>query len=230
MPNSFYEFLGRSPSTIKGVTVGLLGMIVVSLVYSLHASGMTHPSDSEGYITALMPVSPLIPLFTATLAPIAPQPPCSISAGTLRVSNQTYHPIRVALLPQQQPVRSLNSALESASPTGLTPQVSETFEDSEGSEGTTSTCIPTSSYTPTSSYYGAPLHWDFVPREGYSSGLVLALPDRQVQVQPGDIITAFAQDGSRRYWGPYVVGVTDYPVWNVEAQEWSLVLQAPFLF
>jgi hypothetical protein len=36
---------------------------------------------------------------------------------------------------------------------------------------------------------------------------------------------AFAQDGSRRYWGPYVVGETSSPEWNPQTQEWQLVLQ-----
>jgi hypothetical protein len=44
-------------------------------------------------------------------------------------------------------------------------------------------------------------------------------------LQAGDVLVAFAQDGSRRYWGPYVVGKTTLPTWNTEQKEWSLVLQ-----
>ncbi len=74
--------------------------------------------------------------------------------------------------------------------------------------------------------YLDPIHWDFAPQEGSTKGLLLALPEGEadLRVQPGDVITAFAQDGSRRYWGPYVVGETVAPVWNATSQEWELVL------
>jgi hypothetical protein len=70
-----------------------------------------------------------------------------------------------------------------------------------------------------------PVHWDFAPWEGQVRGLLLALPDRQVQLQQGDVLMAFAQDGSRRYWGPFVVGETKLPVWNQEVQEWEMLLE-----
>lgn len=73
--------------------------------------------------------------------------------------------------------------------------------------------------------YDIPAHWDFAPQEGGMRGLVVSLPDRSIKVRPGDILVAFAQDGSRRYWGPYVIGETDGPTWNVKLGEWELILQ-----
>ncbi len=76
-----------------------------------------------------------------------------------------------------------------------------------------------------SSAYGEPAHWDFAPFEGGSKGLILSLPQADLKLKPGDILVAFAQDGSRHYWGPYVVGQTRVPVWNPRAKEWQLVVQ-----
>ncbi|GAB4460523.1 MAG: hypothetical protein OHK0037_07930 [Elainellaceae cyanobacterium] len=114
-------------------------------------------------------------------APDSPQP-ATVQAGSLRVSNQTDHPVRVALL-------------------------SRSSENSRSGGS------------------GEPVHWDFAPQEGSTKGLLLALPEGEadLQVRTGDVITAFAQDGSRRYWGPYVVGETVYPTWNAASSEWELV-------
>jgi hypothetical protein len=73
--------------------------------------------------------------------------------------------------------------------------------------------------------YEPPAHWDFAPGEGQAKGLVLSLPSRSLQLKPGDILVAFAQDGSRRYWGPYVVGETSSPSWSPDASEWQLALE-----
>ncbi len=69
-----------------------------------------------------------------------------------------------------------------------------------------------------------PVHWDFVPQEGSSKGLILSLPTASLQLQKGDVVVAFAQDGSRRYWGPYVVGETSMPQWDADRSEWRLVV------
>ncbi|RUR88647.1 hypothetical protein DSM107007_07150 [Nostoc sp. PCC 7120 = FACHB-418] len=71
---------------------------------------------------------------------------------------------------------------------------------------------------------GVPAHWDFDPQEGSERGLILSLPNGSMKLEKGDILVAFAQDGSRRYWGPYVVGETPQPSWNPQSQEWVLVL------
>ncbi|MGB3534534.1 MAG: hypothetical protein WBA13_13595 [Microcoleaceae cyanobacterium] len=68
-------------------------------------------------------------------------------------------------------------------------------------------------------------HWDFAPQEGSQTGLLLSLPEKSLDLQPGDILVGFAQDGSRRYWGPYIVGETDLPLWVPEGKEWQLILQ-----
>lgn len=104
-------------------------------------------------------------------------------AGALRISNQTDHPLRVALLAS----------------------------------------APTSSAS--SPKYGEPVHWDFAPGEGGSQGLIVSLPEGNLKLKKGDILVAFAQDGSRRYWGPFVVGETDTPVLNRKTSEWQLILQ-----
>ena len=70
-----------------------------------------------------------------------------------------------------------------------------------------------------------PAHWDFAPEEGSEKGLVLSLPQGNLRLDKGDVLVAFAQDGSRRYWGPYIIGETSSPQWNPQTQEWQLVLQ-----
>ncbi|MBD2487870.1 hypothetical protein [Aulosira sp. FACHB-615] len=103
--------------------------------------------------------------------------------GTLRMSNQTDQPVRLALLARQLKGKS-----------------------------------------PTTSQTDIPAHWDFAPQEGSSKGLLLSLPNGNLKLEKGDILVAFAQDGSRRYWGPYVVGESSLPTWNAETKEWLLVL------
>ncbi len=73
--------------------------------------------------------------------------------------------------------------------------------------------------------YGEPTHWDFSPMEGGAQGLMLSLPLGGLKLKKGDVLVAFAQDGSRLYWGPYVVGETAAPSWNAKIAEWQLVLQ-----
>jgi hypothetical protein len=70
-----------------------------------------------------------------------------------------------------------------------------------------------------------PLNWDFAPGEGGREGLLLSLPNSKVRVDRGDVIVAFATDGSRAYWGPNVVGETEAPFWDGKRREWSMVLQ-----
>lgn len=107
------------------------------------------------------------------------------SQGTLRMSNQTDQPVRLALL-------SRKSAIKGAS--------ARTTHDE------------------------VPAHWDFAPGEGSEQGLILSLPESNLKLEKGDILVAFAQDGSRHYWGPYVVGETSVPKWNSQKQEWQLIL------
>lgn len=105
--------------------------------------------------------------------------------GTLRMSNQTNQPVRLALLARQSVVKGSGSKQMN---------------------------------------YDVPAHWDFAPQEGSDKGLILSLPQNNLKVEKGDILVAFAQDGSRRYWGPYVVGETQLPKWNSQSKEWQLVV------
>lgn len=116
-------------------------------------------------------VSPISTLSTST--------PPKTSQGTFRVSNQSEHPVRVALLSR--------SSRQSAEP----------------------------------------VHWDFAPEEGSHGGLMLSLPEGDLTLKSGDVLVVFAQDGSRYYWGPYVVGETSFPTWNPKGKEWHLVVK-PF--
>ncbi|NUN65363.1 hypothetical protein HCU40_11500 [Pseudanabaena biceps] len=70
-----------------------------------------------------------------------------------------------------------------------------------------------------------PLNWDFAPNEGGKEGLLLSLPNYKIAIGKGDVIFAFATDGSRTYWGPNIVGETDAPFWDSKNKEWSMVLQ-----
>jgi hypothetical protein len=72
--------------------------------------------------------------------------------------------------------------------------------------------------------YQEPVHWDFAPGEGEREGLLLSLPEGALLLQPGDILVAFSVDGSRRYWGPFVVGTTSKPTRAGEGGEWQLIL------
>ena len=78
---------------------------------------------------------------------------------------------------------------------------------------------------PKSPHFEQPVHWDFAPEEGGTKGLILSLPSGGLRLRSGDVLVAFAQDGSRRYWGPYVVGKTELPSWSSEQNEWLLPLQ-----
>lgn len=120
--------------------------------------------------------------------------------GPLRVANQTEHPLRIAFLAQgEAPETPLTSPEDAAVEAGISPDLSETA--------------------------GEPFHWDFAPAEGGRNGLLLALPEGDLALKDGDVIVAFAQDGSQRYWGPYVVGETSLPFWNGDRSEWQLLVQ-----
>ncbi|GAB4211478.1 MAG: hypothetical protein OHK0012_03990 [Synechococcales cyanobacterium] len=70
-----------------------------------------------------------------------------------------------------------------------------------------------------------PAHWDFAPGEGGSEGLLLSLGEEPLILRPGDVVVSFALDGSRRYWGPNVVGESVAPFWDPVRRIWSMVLQ-----
>jgi hypothetical protein len=73
-------------------------------------------------------------------------------------------------------------------------------------------------------FYRAPVHWDFEPNEGSKAGLLLSLPEGNFTLKAGDVLVAFALDGSRHYWGPYIVGKTT-GLSRSAASEWQLVIK-----
>ncbi|NJL21404.1 MAG: hypothetical protein HC895_12175 [Leptolyngbyaceae cyanobacterium SM1_3_5] len=131
------------------------------------------PSPTPAIETPIAPPSPSLPEGGEAASPANR----SDRVGSLRVSNRTTQPLRVALLP---------------------------------SDGT---------------QFREPVQWDFAPEEGSDRGLKLSLPEGDLQVRDGDVLVAFAQDGSRRYWGPYVLGRTKLPSWVSASREWQIVLQ-----
>jgi hypothetical protein len=136
-------------------------------------------SKVETLTPGLPSVSPDLP--TPVASPSTSPDPVALAAGqgTLRVSNRTDRPVRVALLTRQAKPKT----------------------------------------------NGQPAHWDFAPMEGSRQGLLLSLPQGNLKLSKGDILVAFAQDGSRQYWGPYVLGETPMPIWSGQQGEWQLVLQ-----
>lgn len=187
------------PAVIAAAVLGVVGLVLGWLRFEVTIEPITSdpalipakavPSQ-QTQLTDSVAVSSVEPIPKAKpsaakqeLAQSSPQSPAI--PGSLRISNQTEQPLRVALLARS---------------------------------GENSTAANKSDY-------GEPVHWDFAPGEGSSQGLVLSLPEGNLKLSKGDILVVFAQDGSRRYWGPYVVGATDAPIWNQKTSEWQLILR-----
>jgi hypothetical protein len=185
-------------------TLGFLGLLVAYLGISVSFDSTnpgtssplssepskletSHIADETGTTVSMLVNPPTHPADKTT--PILANRQKSASTtkyqGTLRISNQTDQPVRLALLARQSV--------------------------GKGSAGEKTN-------------HDIPAHWDFAPQEGSNKGLMLSLPNGNLKLEKGDILVAFAQDGSRRYWGPYVVGETPLPTWNSQNQEWILVL------
>jgi hypothetical protein len=78
--------------------------------------------------------------------------------------------------------------------------------------------------SPSSDIHRDPIHWDFAPQEGSQDGLLLSLPEGSLKLSAGDVVVAFALDGSQRYWGPYIVGTSAQPTQIKPDAEWQLTL------
>ncbi|MEG5140441.1 MULTISPECIES: hypothetical protein [unclassified Microcoleus] len=180
---------------LVGVAIVLITGMFLGRFEITISNGSNRPIELPSAATALPPTPPVSRVETASLdtasqpKPELPPEPVEESnssipvngkaIGSLRVSNRSDRPVRVALLSKRQAEKS----------------------------------------------YGKPAHWDFAPGEGGGKGLMLSLPEGKLQVKQGDILVVFAQDGSRRYWGPYVAGETASPAWNATVGEWQLILQ-----
>ncbi|MBD3884158.1 hypothetical protein IFO70_20635 [Phormidium tenue FACHB-886] len=190
---------------IYPAVIGVLGLcLLASLlsrfevqIFTESAPLIDRPSSDADRATDRNSPAPPAPVAPAPVASSTPTPlatPAAVPAGTagsLRVSNQTIYPVRVALLPLS------NSTAPKAAPEQANSQKID----------------------------AQPVHWDFAPNEGSTKGLKLSLPEDDLQIEAGDVLVAFAQDGSRRYWGPFIAGKTALPLWNAATQEWQLNLQ-----
>ncbi|MCX5962079.1 MAG: hypothetical protein NT070_02745 [Cyanobacteria bacterium] len=134
----------------------------------------------------------------AAIATAAIEPERPSPSGMLRVSNRSEHPIRLAL-------RLKVAKLQNSK-----------YSDKYGNKYGETLAQPS---------YETPAHWDFFAGEGSDRGLLVGLPNRSLNLTKGDIVVAFAQDGSQRYWGPFIVGEVSGPTWNETTQEWKLILE-----
>ncbi|MDZ8187051.1 MAG: hypothetical protein RMX96_19665 [Nostoc sp. ChiSLP02] len=208
MKTSVYRNLGVTACCL-GLLVALVGCLGVSVSFepaNPDTSSEPLSNNSEWNIASSTPMSARNSISTSNLSPVATNQSDRVEntnqdktypvlanrdrsttkvkeQGTLRMSNHTNQPVRLALL-----ARSV----------------------AKGSSGKTK--------------YDLPAHWDFAPQEGSEKGLVLSLPQNNLKIEKGDILVAFAQDGSRRYWGPYVVGETQQPKWDPQSKEWQLIV------
>lgn len=175
-----------------GLSIALMAAVISRRVEITISNSSSLPNNLPRTATVFPPATTATPnrVIPAkpkpTSIPVEPEEPKNASSipanveatGTLRVSNRSEHPVRVALLAKGETEKS----------------------------------------------YSKPAHWDFAPGEGGGKGLMLSLPQTKLKVKQGDILVVFAQDGSRRYWGPYVAGKTASPAWNTKTGEWQLVL------
>jgi hypothetical protein len=180
-----FKHLLRRSSAQATLAIALLCLLAVGIFIGMRhlvIAVRTPTSSPSPIVPPLFPLLPPVPSIevqqvqpgqTGTTAFVESQ------AGTLRVSNQSSHPVRVVLR----------------------------------------------RYTGDSDVPQEPIHWDFAPQEGRVRGMILSLPKEDLRLRPGDILVVFAQDGSRLYWGPYVVGETENPLWNQQEREWMLPIQ-----
>ncbi len=163
---------------------------------SIGTASSSGRSLSESGITSQSGTLPPREKWLSLALPTVPPPADAIAP--LRVSNQTDHPVRVAVLAKRSAMAASTAPSTASNPAASNRTASLTTE---------------------------PFHWDFAPTEGSIKGLVLSLPEGDLSLQAGDVVVAFAQDGSQQYWGPYVIGETKLPVWNSKTAEWVLIVK-----
>lgn len=152
---------------------------------------------------------------------LLPQPPSSDAA----VSSSAEQIAQAKPLPSVKQETPAGSSPQSSDATAISGALRVRNQTEQPLRVALLTQSATNSSATSKPKYGEPVHWDFAPGEGSSQGLILSLPEGNLKLHKGDVIVAFAQDGSRRYWGPYVVGETDAPLLNRKTSEWQLILQ-----
>ena len=133
-------------------------------------------------------------------------------------------PIPTPSLPARDPVPSVESTM--IPPKRSPPPISKS--QAEGSfrvSNLTEHPVRVALLSRSSLVMAESVHWDFAPEEGSTDGLILSLPDQDLILKSGDILIVFAPDGSRYYWGPYIVGETSLPAWNPQNKEWQLMIK-----
>lgn len=200
------------PSIVSLIVAALVGggaaFVLTQLQFRLWIES---PSDTEPPILSTRPTTaPATPTTSPTTSPspraVAPSPPSPVQAlkNGLRVSNQSDYALRVVLL-SQSPAMSNEAQTNGAQTNGAQTNGAQTNSALKRDR--------------------KPAHWDFAPSEGSQEGLLLSLPSGKLTLERGDILVAFALDGSRRYWGPYVVGETTVPVQSPATDEWQMILR-----
>lgn len=185
------------PAVIIVSLLGLVGLVLLGLQFTVSIEPIEPDSSLPETVPPFQARSPADKLFSTPL----PKPTQQLKQNTPQVSN-----------PQQAIVAKGLGALRMSNQTDQPVRVALLTRAAPSSaDGKPN--------------YGEPAHWDFAPGEGSRQGLILSLPDGNLKLKNGDILVAFAQDGSRRYWGPYVVGEMSTPIWNSKTSEWQLILK-----
>ncbi|MEA5624140.1 hypothetical protein [Nostoc sp. UHCC 0251] len=208
MKSSVYRNVGITASCL-GLLVALVGYFGLSVSFE-----STNPDTSSQLPTETTQ-------WETSSTPVSPEKGISASLSTpgTNPTNQVEHSIKentYPVLAERDKSASIANAQgtlrmsnQTNQPVRLTLLARQSVAKSSGTKHTN---------------YDMPAHWDFAPQEGSEKGLILSLPQNNLKLEKGDILVAFAQDGSRRYWGPYVVGETQLPKWNSQNREWQLVL------
>jgi len=191
-------------------------IVIVSVVVLCLGSAWLFSRVSSGI---QQPPTELEPLSTPEAAPKPPTATQTVAPSPVPKPRSTApaNDNQALAKPDLAAISARQGALRVSNPTDYPIRVALLPKVAKAASPTGETANP-SAYEPSA-------HWDFDPQEGGSKGLIVSLPDRALKIKPGDILVAFAQDGSRRYWGPYVVGATSQPIWNSKTEEWQLVLQ-----
>jgi hypothetical protein len=192
--------MAEKPSILPLVLAALGGGTIVFLLSQFQFSIWIEPSGSKDSTPPVIEVAPdVAPPSSISPSPSAPPaPPQPPLVNGLRVRNISPYPVRVVLMSQQP---------ASQQPASQQPASQKSVQNNSSSRP-----------------YRAPVHWDFAPDEGSKVGLLLSLPEGNFTLKKGDVLMAFALDGSRHYWGPYIVGKTG-GLSRSKASEWQLVLK-----